>query len=143
MASGMPKPVCSNHTATNCPVMSIPSLPNSRSMGTKATWIGTTSSDTTMMNSRSLPRNCMNVNAYAANAANMIGMTVAGMDTVIELMNAVPMLLSAMASWKLVTVRSVPNWLVSVVHQPEDTASSWLRKDVISRPMVGTVHSTQ
>jgi hypothetical protein len=84
----------------------------------------------------------MNVKAYAANAANMIGITVAGMDTVTELMNAVPMLLSAIASWKFVIVQSVPKGLTSVVHHPDDTASSVLRKEVISRPIVGTVQST-
>ncbi len=87
----MPKPVCRIQTATNWPTMSRPSPPISSSIGTNATWIGITISATTMMKKKSRPLNSMNVNAYAANAANMIGMTVAGMDTVIELMKAAPM----------------------------------------------------
>jgi hypothetical protein len=55
-----------------------PSLPNRRSIGTKATWIGTTSRATTTTNRKSLPRKSMKVKRVAANAANMIGSTVAG-----------------------------------------------------------------
>jgi hypothetical protein len=45
---------------------------------------------TIVTNSTSLPRNSMKVKAYAANAANMIGMTVAGIATTMLLMNPVP-----------------------------------------------------
>ena len=61
--------------------MPSPSGPSRSSIGGKATWIGTTITATITMNRTSLPGKSMNVNAYAANAANMIGMIVAGIAT--------------------------------------------------------------
>ena len=55
MASGMPNPVCSSHTAMYCPEMPSPLGPSRFSIGWNATWIGTTITATITMNSRSFP----------------------------------------------------------------------------------------
>ena len=83
-ASGIPKPVCSSHTATNCPLIPRPRGPSRSSIGWNATWIGTTITATMRMNRISRPGNRMKANAYAAKAANMIGSTVAGTATITE-----------------------------------------------------------
>ncbi len=84
----MPKPACASQTAGNVPTRS--KLLKICSSGTNATCSGTTNKATTRMNSVSRPRNLMNVKAYAAKAATMIGMTVAGTATTIELRKAAP-----------------------------------------------------
>ena len=71
------------------PEIPSPLGPSMFSSGANATWIGTTITATITMNSTSLPGKSMNVKAYAAKAANMIGMIVAGIATMMLLSSAV------------------------------------------------------
>ena len=51
-------------------------------IGKKASWVGTTINETTITNSQSRPGNDIQANAYAANAAMVIGIIVAGIVTI-------------------------------------------------------------
>ena len=53
-------------------------------IGKKANWVGTTISETTSINNQSRPGNCIHEKAYAANAATVIGIIVAGTTTIKE-----------------------------------------------------------
>jgi hypothetical protein len=61
MANGMPKPMWARYTAANCPVRLVSLY--SRSSGTRATWLGTTSSATMTTNRVSRNGNSMKVKA--------------------------------------------------------------------------------
>ena len=63
MHKGMPKPVCSSHTAMYCAEMPSPRGPRRLSIGWKATWIGTTITAMMSRKKNSLTRKSMNVNA--------------------------------------------------------------------------------
>ena len=63
---------------------------NRRRIGISAIWSGTTSSPTTTTNSTYRPGNSIHENAYAANAAIVIGITVDGIVTARLFMNALP-----------------------------------------------------
>ncbi len=63
MHSGMPKPVCSSHTAMYCPLMPRPRGPRMLSIGWKATWMGTTMTAMMSRKKNSLNGKSMKVNA--------------------------------------------------------------------------------
>ena len=68
-------------------------------MGISAIWRGTTSSATTIVNRMPRPRKGIQAKAYAANAAIVIGMTVAGIVTMRLFRNASPMPFDPMTCW--------------------------------------------
>ena len=57
-------------------------------MGRNANCVGTTINETTSINNQSRPGNCIHEKAYAANAATVIGIIVAGTTTINEDMSA-------------------------------------------------------
>ena len=57
-------------------------------MGRNANCVGTTIKETTSINNQSRPGNCIHEKAYAANAATVIGIIVAGTTTINEDMSA-------------------------------------------------------
>ena len=90
------------------------------------------------------PRNGIQANAYAANAAIVIGMTVAGMVTMRLLRNASPMPFDA-DDLLVVLQRPLPcsNGWIRAVHQPVWVISWGFRKELTNRPAVGRVHRKQ
>ena len=95
MANGNPNPVCANHTETNVPVIfnsGIIGNPNKiaplfimLTNGISDICKGTIIIPITNKKARSFPLKSINANAYAANAAIVIGIIVEGITTAKEL----------------------------------------------------------
>ena len=96
------------------------------------------------MNRMPRPRNGIQAKAYAANAAIVIGMTVAGMVTMRLFRKASPMPFDA-DDLLVVLQRPLPcsNGWIRAVHQPVWVISWGFRKELTNSPAVGRVHRKQ
>ena len=81
-------------------------------IGKNANCVGTTINDTTITNNQSRPGNCIHANAYAAKAAIVIGIIVAGIVTINDDIKALGTFLLSKSTSMYASAPNIGFWLI-------------------------------